>query len=64
MRIIKRKSNKTYIGKVDKKEHVIYNYYAELDNGRRVAIRTFNPTDLKVLDGVAFYENRFEPRDK
>lgn len=56
MRIIKRKSNKTYTGKEDKKEHAIYNYYVELDNGKRVAIRTFNVGDLKVLDGVAFFE--------
>ena len=57
MRIVKRKSNKTYTGQ-DKKEHAIYNYYVELDNGKRVAIRTFNTSDLRVLDGVAFYESR------
>lgn len=57
MRIVKRKSNKTYKGK-DNKEHAVYNYYVELDNGKRVAIRTFNTGDLRTLDGVAFYEQR------
>lgn len=55
MQVIKRKAKKTYKGK-DGKEHPYINYYLELDNGKRVAIRTFEVEDLKVLDGVAIYE--------
>ena len=53
--MIYKQTGKTYKGK-DGKEHNYINYYLELDNGKRVAIRTFEPKDLSVLDGVAIYE--------
>lgn len=55
MTIIKKQGKKTYKGK-DGKEHNYVNYYVQLDNGKRVAIRTVNASDLKVLEGVAVYE--------
>lgn len=55
MRIIKKQGKKTYKGK-DGQEHKYMNYYVELDNGKRIAVRTVNASDLKVLEGVAVYE--------
>lgn len=55
MQVIKKKGKKTYIGS-DKKEHNYINYYLQLDNGKRIAIRTVSASDLKVLEGVAVYE--------
>ena len=55
MRLIKKQSKKTYQGK-DKKDYHYDNYYLELDNGKRVAIRTFKVEDLKTLDAVAINE--------
>ena len=55
MRVIKRQSKKTYQGK-DKKDYHYINYFLELDNGKRVAIRTFKVADLATLDAVANYE--------
>lgn len=55
MTVIKKQGNKTYKGK-DGKEHKYINYYLQLDNGKRIAIRTVNASDLKVLEGVAIYE--------
>lgn len=55
MRVIKRQSKKTYQGS-DKKDYHYINYFLELDNGKRVAIRTFKVDDLKTLDAVAVYE--------
>lgn len=55
MVVVKKKGNKTYKGK-DGNEHNYINYYLELDNGKRIAIRTVNASDLKVLAGVAVYE--------
>lgn len=55
MTIVKKVSKKTWIGE-DKKERHYINYYLQLDNGKRIAIRTVNASDLKVLEGVATYE--------
>lgn len=55
MRVIKRQSKKTYQGS-DKKDYHYINYFLELDNGKRVAIRTFKVEDLNTLDAVAIYE--------
>lgn len=55
MTIIKKLSKKTWTGK-DSKEHHYVNFYVQLDNGKRIAIRTVNANDLKVLEGVAVYE--------
>lgn len=55
MEIIKKQSNKTWKDK-EGKEHKYINYYVQLDNGKRIAIRTVNASDLKVLEGVAKYE--------
>ena len=55
MTVIKKKGKKTYKGK-DNKEHNYINYFLQLDNGKRIAIRTVNASDLKVLEGVAIYE--------
>lgn len=55
MTVIKKLSKKTWIGE-DKKEHRYVNYYLELDNKKRIAIKTVRASDLKVLEGVAIYE--------
>lgn len=55
MRVIKKQSKKTYQGS-DKKEYHYINYFLELDNGKRIAVRTFKPEDLSYLDAVAVYE--------
>lgn len=55
MRVIKIQSKKTYKGKDNKDYHYI-NFFLELDNGKRVAIRTFTPEDLAYLEAVAVYE--------
>lgn len=55
MKVIKKKSKTTYQGKNGKTYHYI-NYYLQLDNGKRVGIRTYNVDDLAYLDAVAEYE--------
>lgn len=59
MRIIKRISNKTYEGKNGKNYHYT-NYYLELDNGKRVGIRTISSDDIKLLEAVAVLERVVE----
>ena len=60
MRLIKKKSTKTYQGE-DKKEHPYYNYYLELDNGKRISVKPAckkgeEKQNYKVFDAVAVYE--------
>lgn len=55
MQVVKKISKKTWVGE-DKKERHYVNFYLQLDNGKRIAIRTVNASDLKVLEGVAIYE--------
>lgn len=55
MKIIKRQSKQTYKGK-DGKDHHYYNYFIQLENGKRVQIKTSFTDDLKTLDAVAVYE--------
>lgn len=59
MRIIKRISNKTYEAKNGKNYHY-NNYYLELDNGKRVGIRTISSVDIKLLEAVAILERAVE----
>lgn len=55
MKVIKKVSKKTYVGK-DKKEYHYVNYYLQCDNGKRIGIKTFNVDDLKRLDMISEYE--------
>ena len=55
MLVIKKQSKKTYKGK-DGKEYHYVNYFLQLKNGKRVAIRTFKVEDLATLDAIAIYE--------
>ena len=54
MRLIKVQSKKTYVGK-DGKEHHFYNYYLEMNNGKRVQIKAAYNDDYAKLDLVAEY---------
>lgn len=55
MRLIKRKSKKTYLDK-EKIEHHYTNYFIEFDNGKRVLIKPVKVEDYARLDMVAEYE--------
>lgn len=55
MKVIKKLSKKTYIGK-DNKEYHYVNYYLQCDNGRRILIKTVNVDDIKRLDMISEYE--------
>lgn len=55
MKIVKKQSKQTYTGKDGKTYHYV-NYYLELDNGLRIAIKTVDVVDLKRLDAIAEYE--------
>lgn len=53
--IVKRQSKKTYKNK-DGKERHFYNYYIQLENGKRVQIKAAFDKDYVVLDSVCKYE--------
>lgn len=53
--IIKRQAKKTYTTK-DGKERHFYNYYVQLENGKRVQVKCAFDDDYRVLDAVAKYE--------
>ena len=55
MKIIKKKSEKTYTNKKGKECHY-YNYYIELDNGKRIQVKASFVDETKLLDMVAIYE--------
>lgn len=54
-RILKKQSKQTYKGKDGKDKH-FYNYYLELNSGKRIQIRTAFDSDRVVLDSIADYE--------
>lgn len=53
--IVKRQAKKTYKGKDGKDRH-FYNYYAQLENGKRVQIKCAFEKDYVVLDAICKYE--------
>lgn len=53
--IVKRQSKKTYKNK-DGKERHFYNYYVELENGKRIQVKPAFDKDYVVLDSVCLYE--------
>lgn len=53
--IIKRQAKKTYKNK-DGKERHFYNYYVQLENGKRVQVKCAFDDDYRVLDAIAKYE--------
>lgn len=55
MRLIKKKSKKTYKNK-DGEERYYVNYFVELDNGRRVCVKPLDEKDYRMFDAVAVYE--------
>lgn len=56
MRLIKRQSKQTYVSKQNGKEYHYYNYFLELENGKRVQVRVSFARDIAILDAVAVYE--------
>ena len=54
MKLIKVQSKKTYLGK-DGNNHNYYNYFVELDNGKRLQIKCAYSDDYPKLDLVAEY---------
>lgn len=55
MKVIKKQSKQTYVAKNGKEYHY-YNYYLELENGKRVQIRCSFVKDINTLDAIAVYE--------
>lgn len=55
MKVIKKKSTKTFKGK-DGKDHNYINYYLQCDNGKRICIKPVNDDDYVRLDMVSEYE--------
>ena len=53
-KLLKVRSKQTYKGK-DGKERHYYNYFLELDNGKRYQIKPSFEKDLAVLDALAEY---------
>lgn len=53
--IVKRQSKKTYKNK-DGKERHFYNYYVQLENGKRIQVKPAFDKDYVVLDSVCQYE--------
>lgn len=57
MRLIKRKSTNGQTWEDDEgKKHPYYNYFLELDNGKRICVRACFSQDTAKLDLVAVYE--------
>lgn len=55
MRLIKRQSNQKYKNKNGEEKHY-YNYFLELDNGKRIQVKPSFVDDKRTLDAVAEYE--------
>lgn len=55
MKLLKKKSKQTYKNKAGKESHY-YNYFLELDNGKRIQIKPAFKDDNKALDTIAVYE--------
>lgn len=56
MKIVKRQSKGTYKSKVNGKEYHYYNYYLELENGKRIQVKCAFDKDYVALDTVCVYE--------
>lgn len=56
MRLIKRQSKQTYTNKNKETKHY-YNYFLELDNGKRIQIKPSFVDDKRTLDAVAEFES-------
>lgn len=52
MKIIKKMSKSTYKG-ADGNERHYYNYYLQLDNGKRITIKCAYKDDYRLLDFVS-----------
>lgn len=55
MKLVKKQSKQTYKNKEGKEKHY-YNYFVELDNGKRVQIKPAFRDDTRTLDAVSEYE--------
>ena len=55
MRLVKKQSKSTYVNKNKETKHY-YNYFIELDNGKRVQVKPAFKDDTRTLDAVAEYE--------
>ena len=55
IKLVKKQAKKVYKGK-DGKERHYWNYYLVAENGKRLAIRTFKPEDMVILDCWCEYE--------
>lgn len=56
MRLIKKQGAEYTTEKKEKKHY--YNYYIELDNGKRVQVKPAFKDDKRTLDAVAVYEGK------
>ena len=56
MKIIKKQSKQTYKSKKSGNECHYYNYWLQLDNGKRIQIKCAFTDDIKVLDTISEYE--------
>lgn len=56
MELIKRQSKATYTSTKSGKECHYYNYFLQLDNGKRVQIVARFKEDVRVFDTIAKYE--------
>lgn len=55
MKVVKKQSKKTYKAK-DGKERHYYNYFLQLENGKRIQIKCSFDKDYIALDTVCEYE--------
>lgn len=65
MKLIKKQSKQTYKNKEGESKHY-YNYFLQLENGKRVQIKPAFVDDSRTLDAVAELElqNKPVPKDK
>lgn len=55
IKIIKRQSKKTYKNDKGKERH-FYNYFIQLENGKRIQVKAAFDKDYVVLDAICEYE--------
>lgn len=56
MKLIKKQSKQTYVNSKSGKEAHYYNYFLEIDNGKRIQIKASYKDDVKLLDLLSIYE--------
>lgn len=56
MKLIKKQSKQTYVNSKTGKESHYYNYFLEVDNGKRIQIKASYKDDVKLLDLISTYE--------